>query len=410
MAQQIAHDPFDFKYVTVDTEQGSDNFPVLLRARVDHLLDFIKKDNTLTVNEVGERSYGCLVSFGFNLRDMKTKQTVEKWGKVFPFADSDFGMRCFQEFWDNEERNPGIRVMLAKCKVERDRLVKEASDKIDTDFPARIGDENESMAMAIYIACKEVADKVDEWDLAHKPWYLSDFSSYDIGSLNAVCTIAGRPHIGYMCTGVNEDGTKKYDFKRIEMHSTSFFRSICPESFGKMWGSEQNAMDKFGIKEPKHIVHDHDPVNDAESISWKFCEIYHAHYAHLRKIETCYHCAFPNHPYYTIEQHIRKLVLNEIEKQSVGPLKDLPFPNEKIREGFISANLRINPELEKDIEEFIEKVQKHISVGSKRPYDIAGGFAMGAEFAISKLQKTLELDDVAVAEIRKAAMPRAPPF
>lgn len=410
MSGQKIQDPFDFKYVTVDTEQGSDNFPVLLKARIDLLESRLQLTDAYGLDGQPEGApYGCLVSFGFNLRDMKTKQVVEKWGKVFPFSDSDFGKRCFQEFWDNEERNPGIRAMLAKCKVERDRLVKAGADKMQSQPHSDIGGDA-SLALAIYDACKEVADKVDEWDLEHKPWYLSDFSSYDIGSLNAVFTIAGRPHIGYMCTGLNEDGTKKYDFKRIEMHSTSFYRSICSESFGKMWGSEQNAMDKYQIKKPKHIVHDHDPVNDAESISWIFAEIYHAHYAHLQKIDKCYHCKFPNHPYYTVGQHIRKLVLDEVETQCAGPLKDLPFPSEEIREGFISANLVINPELEKDIEEFIQKINKHISVGSKRPYDIAGGFAMGAEFAISKLQKTLELDDVAVAEIRKASAGRAPPF
>lgn len=144
----------------------------------------------------------------------------------------EFEERCLKDFWENEERFPGIA---EKLKV----MQKNAKDPIMEIIDFR--------------------NTIDDWDDRKNGWeavLISDNVAFDARMINHYLSVAGLPSLNYDKTGT------RY---RPVVDTESFARGVERMDYSSLWVDDTALIQKYGLNASK-ADHTHMPEDDAEYI------------------------------------------------------------------------------------------------------------------------------------------------
>lgn len=288
---------FDRYILAVDVESGDTIYPNLRRN-----------------NHTQDQRNGALMSIGFCVMHLGTGEVMERFEQPMPFLDSDMSPETRRGFWMNEETFKGIRAYFSELQEHSHRQLEEA--RVLMHEPRAMEPSDHVVGVAIVLACRKVADWLDLIDMKYKPWLVSDFPEFDVGILNMVLSAAGRDHAGFQCKNAELNAKGRYSFERVAIHTDSFARAICSANIVNVWGQDGRALDRYHLKAPAAVVHDHHPSHDAESLCWTLHALFKSHYVHLQRVEPLLNPEtgmLPEQPAHLMDNVARNLLSRETE-------------------------------------------------------------------------------------------------
>lgn len=188
-----------------------------------------------------------LVSIGVAVVD-QDETVVEKHRFPVPFDIEKFDRATLAEFWQNEEKNPGITEYLKQFHAE--------------------GAAMPSMKAAI----QAFVDAYDRITSQYKNIQLvSDYPEFDIGILNqCVGEHTDRLPLGFY-------GGKKYP--RIARAIGTFYHTHAgAEHRYSQFANKNDALKRLGVEKASETCHDHAPENDAADMAVNYVRAMNAWY------------------------------------------------------------------------------------------------------------------------------------